>query len=81
MVFIRYSSRFNFDVACNMEFHRCSIKVATKNKNCVPKFVRSSSSTPIGSPWTSNIVKSSLKALVSQINRSSNKQTMRAKKS
>ena len=53
-------------------------QTCNKNKNCVPKFVRSSSSTPIGSPWTSNIVKSSLKALVSQINRSSNNQKQKS---
>ena len=51
-----------------------------KNKNCVLKFIRSSSSTLIGSPWTSNIVKSSLKALVSQISRSKN-QNIKTKKS
>ena len=55
-------------------------QTCNKNKNCVPKFVRSSSSTPIGSPWTSNIVKSSLKALVSQISRSKN-QNIKTKKS
>ena len=71
----RYSSRFNFDVACNMEFHRCS------NSNFQPKASKgfcpkrdhkvSLCFCSLGSPWTSSIVKSSLKALVSQINRSS----------